>query len=604
MSGTIKLSEIRAKFPMYADLSNDQLISGIRKKYYPDIPIGEFTKRIEYDTERADPTADMGGVQKFIAGYGKAVPDMVRGIGQLVGAVDQSTVDEAKRIDAPLMKTGAGMAGNIGGNIAATLPAAFIPGAATIPGAAVVGGSLGAIQPVASDESRLANIGVGALAGPAGVLLGRGVAAGYQGVKALAEPFTEAGRSRIAGRMIQRFADDPASIAAATSKPTITGARPTLAEQTGDAGLARLQDSLRATDPQFNNAIAGRLADNNAARVNALLGLTGEDGARDFAVANRDATAETLYEAARRAGLPALTAKQQAVVADLMKRPAVKGGHMAPGAMDDASVLARNEGLDIKDPAGSIQGLDYVKRALDDKISKATGNEKRILTGIKEKLVGLLDEISPDYAAARKTYAAMSKPVNSMDIAAEVAKRGLSKGSDLAGNQTINRNALLGALRDEQALIRRATGRNVGNALADVMEPQDLNLLRSIASEADRAGAVATAGNGPGSATAQRMASQNVLRQIIGPTGLPQSWAENALANTVVGKPLNLVYGGIAEPKIQQSLARAILDPDQAQAVIQAAQQQGIKLPPSTMKLLLAQAARSAAPATAVPGQR
>jgi hypothetical protein len=195
----------------------------------------------------------------------------------------------------------------------------------------------------------------------------------------------------------------------------------------------------------------------------------------------------------------------------------------------------------------------------------------------------------------------MSKPINSMDIAAHVARKGLSNGSDLSGTPTINRNALLGTLRDESALMRQATKRNVGNALSDVMEPQDLNMLRAIASESDRAGAVASAGNGPGSATAQRMASQNVLRQIVGPTGLPQSWAENALANTIIGKPLNLIYGGIAEPKIQQALAQAVLDPDKARAVLTAARQQGMTLPPTTLRLLLEQAGRSTAPAAAIP---
>ncbi|MDI9734408.1 hypothetical protein QM259_19620, partial [Acinetobacter baumannii] len=66
------------------------------------------------------------------------------------------------------------------------------------------------------------------------------------------------------------FMDDPSKLAGASSRATVTGAKPTLAEQTGDAGLARLQDSLRAVDPQINNQISGRLADNNAARVATL----------------------------------------------------------------------------------------------------------------------------------------------------------------------------------------------------------------------------------------------------------------------------------------------------------------------------------------------
>jgi hypothetical protein len=92
------------------------------------------------------------------------------------------------------------------------------------------------------------------------------------------------------------------------------------------------------------------------------------------------------------------------------------------------------------------------------------------------------------------------------------------------------------------------------------------------------------------------MASQNILKQLVGPTGLPDSWAESVIANTVVGKPLNLVYGGVAEPRIQQALAEALLDPAKARQFLQAAQKQGIRLPDNIATQLAAQAARLTAP--------
>src|SRR3954467_4142703 len=59
------------------------------------------------------------GATRFLAGAGKAFSDLGRGAGQLVGAVDQKDIDESRRLDAPLMATGSGTAGNIIGNIAA-----------------------------------------------------------------------------------------------------------------------------------------------------------------------------------------------------------------------------------------------------------------------------------------------------------------------------------------------------------------------------------------------------------------------------------------------------------------------------------------------------
>lgn len=122
--------------------------------------------------DKYDPTEGMSGMDKFLAGTGKAFVDMGRGVGQMTGLIDQASVDEAKRRDAPLMNTGAGMAGNIAGNVAAMIPAAMIPGANTLAGASLVGAVSGAIQPTATGESRAANAMFGGVTG----LAGQGVA--------------------------------------------------------------------------------------------------------------------------------------------------------------------------------------------------------------------------------------------------------------------------------------------------------------------------------------------------------------------------------------------------------------------------------------------
>jgi hypothetical protein len=112
------------------------------------------------DKAMADPTAGNSFAQNALAGAGKGFTDAARGIGQIIGVTPQASIDEAKRLDAPLLNTGGGMTGNIGANIAMTA----LPGGAatTVPRAAGLGAALGGIQPVASDESRIQNIGLGA----------------------------------------------------------------------------------------------------------------------------------------------------------------------------------------------------------------------------------------------------------------------------------------------------------------------------------------------------------------------------------------------------------------------------------------------------------
>lgn len=145
---------------------------------------------------RYDPTEGMSTGDKVLAGVGKAFADLGRGAGQMArggleavgakGAADsmglptEADIAESRRLDAPLMNTGAGMAGNIGGSLIPAVATAAIPGANTYTGAAAGGALMGLLNPTVEGESRLANAGLGAATGAAGQgvanLVGRAVA--------------------------------------------------------------------------------------------------------------------------------------------------------------------------------------------------------------------------------------------------------------------------------------------------------------------------------------------------------------------------------------------------------------------------------------------
>jgi hypothetical protein len=113
----------------------------------------------------------MGLLERGAAGAGKAIVDLGRGAGQILGLTSQAEIDEAKRLDAPLMDTGAGFAGNVGAN----LLTALVPGANTVKGAALVGAGLSALQPVSTGESRVENTAKGAGWALGGALAGKGI---------------------------------------------------------------------------------------------------------------------------------------------------------------------------------------------------------------------------------------------------------------------------------------------------------------------------------------------------------------------------------------------------------------------------------------------
>lgn len=557
--------------------------------------------------DRFNPVNSMGTGERLLAGVGSGMSDLYMGAKQRLGLASQEEVDEKRRLDANLKATTAGTVGNIGGKVAAGLPAAFIPGANTIAGAGLIGAAQGALEPTAADESVLQNMAIGGAGGSGGVLAGRALHAGAKGAQALIEPFTASGQQKIAGRVLDRFAANPAAVRSATSAPTSTGAMPTLAEAARDPGIAALERALAQQDPQIAARFLQRGADNNAARVGVIQGIAGDDAKRAAAEAARKAATENAYRAGTQA-----TYTVDPQLSDLLGRPAVKQ------AMERAKTIAANQGrpfaFDVSAaPAGegvrragskqiTGQGLQDLKMAMDemltDPASGFAGKAGSTVKDLRGQIVGWMEQANPEFKAAREGYAAASKPINQMDVGQRLLDKTTGAMRDLSGNQRLQANAFSRALNDEQSLVRNATGFKGVNALSDVMTPQQMASLGAVRNELELNANLLSAANGPGSQTAKSLASQNLLRQILGPTGLPQSWAENAMLETLL-RPVQFGMKA-AEPKIQQTLANILLDPSRAGNALTAGQAR--QLSPALQRLLpyLQQGAQQSVPAALV----
>jgi hypothetical protein len=157
--------------------------------------------------EPVDPTDGMSFMDKFNSGIGKAFVDVGRGASQLVGkGPSPQEMRDIKDLESPLMKTVAGTAGNITGNVALIAPASLVPGAASVPAAGAIGSTLAALQPTESTNERLVNMGVG-------FGLGSGAQyAGTTGAKLLGE---RAARNEIAANVAKvQNAERDAALAA------------------------------------------------------------------------------------------------------------------------------------------------------------------------------------------------------------------------------------------------------------------------------------------------------------------------------------------------------------------------------------------------------
>ncbi len=542
----------------------------------------------DFGQQSANPAEGMGGIEKFRAGWGKAVTDMGRGAGQMVGLVDRADVQASRDRDAPLMATGAGKAGNIAGAVASTLPAAFIPGANTVAGATAIGAGMGLLQPSTSTQETLTNTGLGGAIGGGSVLAARGISAAYRGGKAILEPLFEGGQNQIARRTMQAFAGGADEAAKAAGNiddyylrqtimgDAVPGVQPTTAELAKNPGIAQLERTVR-NNPEYLTALTNRLQGNKEAILNSVDDIAGTPFRMESAIDLRGRIAKPFYDAARQA-----TVKPDDALVSLLNRPSMakaweRASSLAREAgetIDPGTIIDSNSGEIIR--SGSISGnaLHYLKMAMDDLADNPAatgiaGNEARAIGSTRTQLVNWIAKNIPEYDQGRQAYAALSKPINQMEIGTALRNKLQPALADYGATSGSRAAAYANALRGGDEFAASTLGRSSAT-MSDIMKPEQMTRLRAVAEQLGRRASADELGRAVGSNTGQNMVSQNVLRQLLGPLGLPESTIERAAGSTLlrtVMKPVQYI-GSIGEEGVMKKLAEAALDPQVAQEML------------------------------------
>lgn len=573
-----------------------------------------------------DPTTGMSGPERFAAGYGKVLPDLALGAGGLARDVMQMSpggettanqlglptpgdVAAVRGRDAPLMSTPGGFAGNVAGNIGAAAPSAGLPGGATIPMSAIYGGLFGAMQPAESGAERTRNALMsggmsGAITGGTRGLLAAGPALVY--------PFTGKGQTSLALDAINRFAHDPGAVSGkARGEPTlnlsraevelggktepgtiplskvsdelIPGSRPSLAEVTGDPGIAQLQRAAQAKSPEVANLFAEAKTTRIQARKDALRTIAGDDYEKAYFEAAREQTAKRLYGDAFKTPLDAKNVQAVAPeVKELLNRPSILA------ARKQAIQLAKEEGEDLTSgQLGSIKGLHYTKVALDDQIgaAKRAGDDNlaRLLLATKDKLVGTMQKLSPKYAQAMSEYQAASKPISRMEIGRYLYEKLVPAASDV-GAERLTPQPFIKALRDGDKMAQQATGFK-GARLADILSTQDMETVVNLAKDLGREIGATEMAKVAGSPTAQYLAAGNAMRQVLGPLGLPESWVEKTIGQTLANWGSKFPFN-VAEERVQTKLGEMLVNPQLAREAALRRQLTGVPLSDIGKRLL------------------
>jgi hypothetical protein len=562
-------------------------ILGNPREYRPDSP--EFQAKY-------GPISGMSGVNKFRAGYGKSAVDLARGTGQLIGAVSREDIQRSRELDAPLMATGAGKAGYVTGAIANTVPAAFAPGANTLGGAAVLGTGLGLLQPSASTGETLGNLAFGGAGGPAGLLSGRGLAATYRGGKALLEPFTRGGQERIAARTLEAFAGGRERALEAANEISkrrrlLPGVNPTTAELANNPGIAQLERTLR-NNPEFMPDITFQKQSNLDAILRELDEIAGDPARMQWTEAARQAVTSDLYRMAGK-----IRVRPDKALNDLLDRPSMskawaraselakergetlKIGVDVPERSAPSSILdaSGRPAFTVTEPAQhamySGKALHYLKMAMDDMLDnpKASGigsHEANAIKSTRGELLGWIENKIPEYRLAREWYVKMSRPINQMEVGQALKNKFQPALADFGATGRARSEAFAKALREGNITVARVLGRP--GTMEDVMNPLQRERFQLIAEQLARRANADDLGRAVGSNTGQNIVSQNVLRQFLGPLGLPESTIARAAESTLLQSVLRPAQwvGQLGEERAMQSLARAIQNPVVAEEML------------------------------------
>jgi hypothetical protein len=575
-----------------------------------------------YEIGRApDPTEGMSFGERFAAGAGKAITDAYQGAKQLgtevlreglgdrtgltqsiaqeplTAVIDQQRADvaETRKLDAPLMATGGGMAGNITGNVGLLVaPGAALKGAALVPqlvraapaleagasallpttvrGSALSGGGFAATQPAVTEQERAGNIGIGVTGGAVGAAVPRLASAATGAVRRLSPAFTAGQQERAAAGVIENFAQDPDAVRAALQRQNILvpGSLPTTAEASEDLGLFGLNRTL-ANTPDYGAEIGRRGIANNQARVKAIeseFGVT--PTALDDAVADRNLTAKQTLKPIGTISVGDTKPVAQAVARLIEKN---KASPTVTGVLEQVQSMIPN----IK----TVQDAHLVRQELANLMSgniegKANGKlAQKELIVVRDVLDRQMRQAFPEWGKFLKEYKGASREIGQIQTGEALLDRG-GAVRDALGNNVLTPASFSRAAGDMDRTVAQATGFKKATA-AGTLTPEQQGAVESVRQDLERFARSQTQGRAVGSNTMQNLIGGNTLQSAVGPVGAAAIEPISGIA--LLGlNGLRKSYG----EKVAGIVEEAMLDPQRAAEILS-------KLPPKSRRMLTKQ---------------
>lgn len=340
-----------------------------------------------------------------------------RALSNLVGLPKPET--ESERLYADIQKGAAGALGGYGVGSALQASRAAAPIAQALKTAPFMQGASGAGAGYAAGQARESGVSpgmqvaaglAGGFAAPAGASVGALGWRGLGGTRTALDAFTPGGRNRIAGQTLNRLAtnkDAAKAAMAADAGEIVPGSMPTLAQASGDTGLAILEKGLESSGPQ-SGGLQQRYIDQRASQQAALRESlestapfggnleTGDVGTRvrtafDANYASAKGRTRAAYEAIDPEGTASFNIEP---LADRFQ--SVIGGGRYQRVPGEVGTFMRQIADDLKEGRNvSYRDLQDIRTALTDMSESAARSgdaaTARIAGGMKRELDGYLE---------------------------------------------------------------------------------------------------------------------------------------------------------------------------------------------------------------------
>lgn len=527
---------------------------------------------------RAQVADDDEALRRREAEYQAQAPDsFAANAGAVTGAV------------APFLLSG----GRLGGNIVSGAVGRYSPALGRVLGGATEGAVGAATTPVLEGdfaEEKIAQVGPGAVIGGALPLVGQAVGA-LKPLSDYASRFTEGGAIKRASEQIRdAVGGNIGRLAGQASR--VSGSRRTLAQETLDADVAKLEDLTRTTHP---GGFAAMEDANNRARLESLRTFAGTPDEIAAADRARDAAADPLRKAAmKEVGVDTsrLIGQLDRGIDKLNGRPAVQAALRDVRELlfrpATAAEKAASPNWPDMVPIDDVATLYNVRKTIGDLLSGKAGGDKsyakaatRELIGVRDALDRAIGKTSPEFGQYLDTFREGARQVGRMEIGRELIEGGPGAWkTDTFGNPILTPAGFSRQAANLDRVAQKATG--FRKASADrVLDPEDMAAIRDVRDDLNRVARAGELGAGRGSPTFGR------------------EELESRLAAQLIGKVtfgLSDVLDKVGNTRVREQLAYLLQNPEAARAAV-------AKLPPKDAAILADVLAKLSAAAGAASGQ-